>query len=151
MYFIFLEDSLPHISEVVSNTINEIKDALLDSLDSMTEDELDQLLPVFRSHLPKTIVDLSFDTVQEKVPKQYVKNGIASSLASRIVYREGTKFISSYPKNKLAELALSYIEKEKEIATLREVLAKTDIPEAEKASILNLLEAGGARTLLRDL
>ena len=91
---------------------------------------------------------MSFDFVHERVPDPYIKNAIASCLASKMVYKEGTKFIEVQKPEKLAVIALKYIEKEKEVAALKEALHDTDMPEAEKQSILALLEAGGARTAL---
>lgn len=142
--------SLPYVSKVLSNTINEMKDSLSDMLNEIDDGELNLLLPIFKDHLPKTIADLSFHRIMERVPKQYVKNAIASSLASRIVYKEGTKFVGEYPKDQLAKIALRYIEKEKEISVLRENLVKAKIPQLEKEALLNIIDAGGARTLLRD-
>jgi hypothetical protein len=40
------------------------------------------------------------------------------------------------------------LEKEKEVAKLMESVAKADLPEEEKKTVLHLLEAGGARTAL---
>jgi len=65
-----------------------------------------------------------------------------------MVYKEGTKFVQSVSDEDLASTALRYLKGEKEIATLRSILADTDMPESEKKMILELLEAGGARTLL---
>ena len=67
--------------------------------------------------------------------------------ASKMVYKEGTKFVQ-IPKEKLAQVALRYLEKEHEVTLLKEALEGTDMPEAEKESILRLLDAGGARTAL---
>jgi glutamate dehydrogenase len=82
------------------------------------------------------------------VPLQYIKNAIASSVASKLVYKEGTKFVQSFDEEALAATALQYLEEEKEVAMLRNILAQTDMPASEKKMILDLLEAGGARTLL---
>ena len=101
-----------------------------------------------RDHLPATLANLSFDRHSERVPEQYIKNAIASCLASKMVYKEGTKFIDSQPKDKLAKVALKYIEKENEIAKLKEALLDTSMPEQEKETIIRLLDAGGARTAL---
>mmetsp|Transcript_19842 Transcript_19842/g.40317 ORF Transcript_19842/g.40317 Transcript_19842/m.40317 type:complete len:114 (+) Transcript_19842:68-409(+) len=101
-----------------------------------------------RDHLPATLANLSFDRHVERVPEQYIKNAIASCLASKMVYKEGTKFIDSQPKDKLAKVALKYIEKENEIAKLKEALIDTSMPEKEKEAIVKLLDAGGARTAL---
>jgi hypothetical protein len=64
------------------------------------------------------------------------------------VYKEGTKFVTTLPKEKLADVALRYLEAEHKIALLRDALEGTDMPEEEKESILKLLEAGGARTAI---
>lgn len=101
-----------------------------------------------RAHLPKTLADLSFEHVQERVPDQYIKNAIASCLASKMVYKEGTKFIEAQTPEKLAAIALKYVEKEREVATLMESLAGVEMPAEEKEKIIQLLEAGGARTAL---
>lgn len=107
--------SLPEMSEIISRTINEAKDALSLALDTLSDNDRDSLLPLFRAHLPKTIADLGFDRVYERVPDQYIKNAIASCLASKLVYKEGTMFVSSQPKSHLAAVALKYLEKEKEM------------------------------------
>ena len=85
--------SLPEVSQIISNAINAATDALSAALDTLSEEERKQLLPLFRDHLPKTMADLSFDHVHERVPDQYIKNAISSCLASKLVYKEGTKFI----------------------------------------------------------
>jgi glutamate dehydrogenase len=86
--------------------------------------------------------------VKKNVPEQYIKNAIASCLASKLVYKEGTKFMEAQPKHNLARIALEYIAKEKEIALLKEALTNAVMPEMEKEAILKLLDAGGARTAL---
>jgi glutamate dehydrogenase len=140
--------SLPQASQVVSDTINQTTDALTAALDELSEEDMDGLMSLFKAHLPKTISDIAFDRVKERVPEQYIKNAIASCLASKLVYKEGTKFIQSQPEDRLAQIALEYLSKEKEIASLKLALEGADMPEAEKKRILDLLDAGGARTAL---
>jgi len=141
--------SLPHFSKIISHAIISVKDAVSIALDDMTEDELNELMPLFRAHLPKTIADLSFERVHQCVPEQYIKNAIASSIASKMVYKEGSTFVESQPKQYLARIALDYIKKEKEIALLKEALKDADIPQQDKNQILELLDKGGARTALK--
>ncbi|KAL3942024.1 MAG: hypothetical protein SGBAC_003710 [Bacillariaceae sp.] len=139
---------LPEVSKIISNSINTATDALSAALDTLSEEDRDQLLPLFRAHLPTTLADLAFADVQRKVPEQYIKNAIASSLASKMVYKEGTKFIDAQPKDKMASVALKYIAKEKEVAVLMDSLREIDMPDEKKQEILRLLDAGGARTAL---
>jgi glutamate dehydrogenase len=140
--------ALPEVSKIISDSINAATDALSTALDTLTDEDLEQLLPLFRAHLPKTIADLAFDKVRHSVPEQYIKNAISSCLASKMVYKEGTKFIEAQPQEKLADIALKYIRKEKEVAILMESLQQIEMTREKKEEILNLLDAGGARTAL---
>jgi len=141
-------ESLPEVSQIISNAINSATDALSVALDSLSPEDQEQLLPFFRGHLPRTLADLGFEKVHKNVPEQYIKNAIASTLASKMVYKEGTRFINALPKDGLAETALRYIQKEKEVARLIETLENTDMSTEEKKKISELLDAGGARTAL---
>lgn len=141
-------ESLPEVSQLISHAINSATDALSAALETLSPEDEDQLISLFRGHLPKTLADLHFDEVRERVPPQYIKNAIASTLASKMVYKEGTRFIISLPDDKLAENALRYIQEEKEVIKLIETLKTTDMSTEEKEKILSLLEAGGARTAL---
>lgn len=136
------------MSKVISDCINSATDALTDAMDTLSEEDREALLPLFRAHLPKTLADLAFDRVHERVPAQYIKNAISSCLASKLVYKEGTKFIGAQPKERLADIALKYMKKEKEVAELLELLRDADLPAEKKAQVLSLLEQGGARTAL---
>jgi glutamate dehydrogenase len=141
--------SLPDASQVISDCINATTDALSAALDQLSEKDRDALLPLFRAHLPKTLADLAFDHVHERVPDQYIKNAISSCLASRLVYKEGTRFIAAQPKERLAEVALRYVEKEKEVCALMEAVSRAEnISDEEKARVLRLLDVGGARAAL---
>lgn len=102
--------SLPQASHVVSDTINKTTDALTAALDELSEEDMDDgLMFLFKAHLPKTISDNAFDRVKECVPEQYIKNAIASCLATKLVYKEGTKFIGSQQEDHLAQIALEYL------------------------------------------
>jgi len=145
--FEYFDGSLPDLSKVVSGAINAATDALTVALEKYTDEEREKLLPLFRAHLPKTMTT-SFDQVHDRVPAQYIINAVASCLASKLVYKEGTQFVEALHKDKLAEVALRYLEAERKIALLKDALEGAEMPEKEKESILRLLEAGGARTAL---
>ena len=80
--------ALPYFSERISQAINIARDAITEDLHQVDEDLFDELLPLFRHHLPPTVAVLGFDKVRECVPLQYIKNAFASCLASHIVYHE---------------------------------------------------------------
>ena len=141
--------SLPQLSKVVSGAVNSATDALVVALEQFSNEDKEKLLPLFKEHLPKTMGDIAFDKVHTNVPDQYITNAIASCLASKLVYKEGTKFVESLPADKLADVALRYLEAEHEISQLKDTLADTEMPAKEKEAILTLLENGGARTLIQ--
>ena len=142
--------ALPDVSEVVSNCINRTTDALSSQLDKLTPKELELLLPLFRDHLPATIVQMGFDDrVHDQVPAQYIKNAISSCLASKIVYKEGTKFIEGLPQDQLSATALRYIDKEQEVTRLLDTIEASDMDIVEKERIWQLLAKGGTRTALQ--
>lgn len=140
--------ALPYFSERISNAINLARDAITLALDDMTEERYQELLPLFREHLPKTVVELGFEHVREKVPLQYIKNAFGSCLASRIVYREGTHFIESQPRERLAELCLRYLEEEREVHKLIQALESGQLSPEQTASVHKVLDVGGVRSLL---
>jgi len=140
---------LPAISQRISNSINFATDAITSELNEITDKEREELLPLFREHLPETIASIAFEDVHNRVPEQYVKNAIASCLASKLVYKEGCNFIDSLPKKNLARVALKYISKEKEVATLKSALIESDMDDAERNAILQILESGGVLTSLK--
>jgi len=142
--------SLPQLSKVISGSVNAATDALTVTLETFSDEDKEKLLPLFRAHLPKTMADLAFDKVHERVPAQYITNAIASCLASKLVYKEGTNFVETLPVEKLADVALRYLEAEYEVSLLKDALEGTEMPEAEKESILKLLDADGACTALRS-
>ncbi len=114
----------------------------------MSDAEREELLPMFKEHLPNSIADLAFDRIQDTVPKQYVINAIASHIASKIVYKEGCEYIDSLPQNKLVNVAFQYLSKEREISSLKVTLAESNIPDNEKDLMLHILEKGGVRSAL---
>jgi len=142
-------DALPMISQRISNTINTATDAISKELDGITANEVDDLLPLFRDHLPNTISDLAFHEVHSKVPRQYIRNAIASCLASKLVYKEGCAYIQSLNQDNLASLAIEYISKEREMEVLKKALEGcNDMADTERLAIIQILEAGGTRTAL---
>jgi glutamate dehydrogenase len=140
--------ALPYFSERISNAINLARDAITEELKTMSEEQFQELLPLFKEHLPPTVVRLGFDHVRDRVPPQYIKNAFASCLASRIVYREGTHFIESQPREILAKKCLRYINQEREVERLAERLEKGTLDPQDVAKVKGILEIGGTRSLL---
>ena len=140
---------LVYFSKMISDTINSATDAVSNELQSMSDDQIQLLTPLIKNHLPKIMAEMGFHRLHENVPKQYILAAIASSLASKIVYTEGINFVRAQPPENLADLALKYIAKEREIALLEKTLEQVkDIDEESKAVIMDLIHRGGVRTSL---
>jgi hypothetical protein len=66
------------------------------------------------------------------------------------VFQEGTKFIESLPEQKLAAIALKYMRKEAEVASLvAKIKQDSGIGEDDMKYLTKILEEGGARTALK--
>lgn len=142
--------ALPYFSERVSNAINKAKDALgVHFADLQVEDPLfRELMPLFHEHLPKKLVEVAGDRIESRIPIQYIRNAFASSLASKIVYREGIHFIESQPVDKLAERAVVYYREERHVKALLDDLQRSSLPQEQKDLTMELIRRGGVRAAL---
>ena len=152
--------ALPHFSMRISDAINTLTDAIRGALDTDSPEDFDnkftvagaegaampaeeELLPLFRDHLPASLSDMAFDRVLERVPEPYRLNAYASSLASQIVYNEGIHFVEVQPRERLANMAIAYMRKERELAAALEGFDSA--PEEQRAAILDMARRGGVR------
>merc|ERR1719502_641224 len=144
--------SLPDFSQRISAAINRGKAAVRSRLEDMqTGDELYQeLMPLFlEEHLPAKLAETAGNRVHERIPLDYLKNAFSASLASKLLYKEGTHFLESQPTERLAELAIHYYRSELHVRHLLAAVDAANIPHDEKQEVLSLLNAGGARSALQ--
>ncbi|CAM9860894.1 unnamed protein product [Ascophyllum nodosum] len=147
---------LPHISERISNAINAVTDAALKILDDAPtkeerEEHLRLLLPLFREHLPKKVVEVAFDRVVTTLPPQYLRNAMATCLACKVVYTEGINFIDAQPRARLGGLAFDYIREDGVIRSLVGVVedaADRSMTEEERVKVADILRSAGVRASL---
>lgn len=146
--------SLPHFSERISNAIAKVTDAITDALaDVQPSDPLFQeLVPLIREeNLPKKLAEVAGDRISKQYPVQYQRNAIASTLASKLVYKEGIHLIETQPGEKIAERAFAYYRADKNIRKVVSDLEGDNWqgPSAQhKSLILDILKRGGARSSL---
>jgi len=88
------------------------------------------------------------DNVFTRVPADYLTRVVASSLSSRIVYREGLECFEHMPDDAIAQLALQSLRQEGKIKRLVEQVSSSALPDREV--IARLLQEGGTRTALRN-
>eukprot|EP00551_Chaetoceros_affinis_P002156 CAMPEP_0203640480 /NCGR_PEP_ID=MMETSP0088-20131115/5968_1 /ASSEMBLY_ACC=CAM_ASM_001087 /TAXON_ID=426623 /ORGANISM="Chaetoceros affinis, Strain CCMP159" /LENGTH=356 /DNA_ID=CAMNT_0050495671 /DNA_START=258 /DNA_END=1328 /DNA_ORIENTATION=- len=146
--FAHQKGSLPDVSQKISNSINSATDALISALVDLPQNKREELLPLFQEHLPKTLSEMAFDKVIDKVPDQYIINAIACRLASKMVYKEGCDFIDSLPREEMLDISMRYVMKEKEIAVLKMTLSESNMSEEDKQTLIHLLDEGGVRASL---
>jgi glutamate dehydrogenase len=142
--------ALPHFSERISNAINLATDCITDLLkDVKPGDPLwEELKPLVRENLPAKLAEVGWSRAEERFPVQYMKNSMASTLASRMVYQEGIHLIETQPVERLAERAISYYKESKKVkALLDDFKSPTKPLSAEnRARIELLLKKGGTRS-----
>jgi hypothetical protein len=102
--------NLPHFSERISNAINACKDAIVEHMAKFSpgDKEFDELLPLVKDSLPKKLQTVAWDRALARLPVQYMRSAMASTLGARLVYQEGIHLIETQPREKLAERAIMY-------------------------------------------
>lgn len=131
---------LPQLSERISLAINRGTDALAAAVAELPPAELTAMLPMVRRALPRTLDEAAGDRLEERLPPAYVRFQLASTLASRIVYREGTAYVMAMPDDVLAAQVLRYARAE---AALEELAAGQP-----DGFVREVLSKGGARTVI---
>ncbi|CAM9252354.1 unnamed protein product, partial [Ectocarpus fasciculatus] len=138
--------SLPHFSERISFAIGNTKDALTDYLaDYSPGDPLfEELMPLVKDSLPKKLQEVAWDRAPSRLPVQYMRNAMASTLGARLVYKEGIHLVEAQPKEALAERAIMYYRAEKKVEELMAALVACGAP----TEAIELLRKGGSRSAL---
>ncbi|GMF48500.1 unnamed protein product [Phytophthora fragariaefolia] len=135
--------ALPPASERISRAITRVHDAVLAHFDDVCEADQQILFTLIEEHLPPKLRELAHDRVQQNVPLAYLRSIVASSLASKIVYREGLQFTEALPDSNLGNMALQYLKQEKKVQRLVHDVRSSQLP--NKDDIADLLARGGVR------
>ena len=142
--------ALPHFSERISNAINLTTDCITDHLINVKPGDplWKELLPLVKENLPQKLQDVAWDRAEKKFPEQYIKNSIASTLASKMVYQEGIHLIETQPVEKLAERAIQYYRESRKINALVSDLEKANhgLKPEQFDHVKRLLKKGGTRS-----
>ena len=136
----------PVVSGEVSAQITRLHDALDSQIGMLSDDEMAQFDHVICDHLPGDAATEMAHRVEERVPRQYRNATVACVLASRMVYKEGVRFIESLPDEGLSDLALKYVEAEQLVAEqLLPALEASDLSPEVRAQVRAVIEQAGAR------
>jgi glutamate dehydrogenase len=149
---------LVSFSEQISAAINMLTDAINDMLQTVEPNDalFQELYPLIEENLPAKLVELAGDRIPERMPVQYQRATIASTLASKMVYREGIHFVQAQRHLGSTELgmrAVEYYRKSHEmdefIATLTTSIdSKQKIDPKLRARAIDLLKKGATRAAL---
>lgn len=139
----------PVVSSEVSAAITRLHDALDEHIAALSDEEMVEFEHVLCDHLPGDATKSLVAQLQERVPRQYQNAIIACVLASRMVYKEGVRFIDSLPTEGLAELALKYMQAERQISEdLLPALETSNMPLELREQARVVLQQAAARVTL---
>lgn len=129
--------ALPEFSARISNAINAVTDAVADEMDDGKATPL--FLELAPEHMPATLAALAVAN-PGNLPKGYITACVASFVATRLVYAEGLAYVEALGVERLAEVALNYVESQRDVATARDaVMGAYDLDDDTKAKISELL------------
>jgi glutamate dehydrogenase len=132
---------LPTLSERLSRAINTATDAIAESITRLNDAHPELVRGLVMDHLPGSLRERCGDEILTRIPQPYLDRIVASSLASRIVYREGLDWFESMPAASIAELARRYLAAESQIVALANEVRMSALGNREQ--IAALLESGG--------
>jgi len=135
---------LPEVSVRLSRAMLRAQDAIDAVLDELSPDDRALADQLVLEHLPPVLRELAGDRVKDRLPVAYARSIVSSSLAARIVYREGLDWIAPLPDAALGRIAFRYLRGERESAALARAIR--DGANFDRERVAALVERGGART-----
>jgi len=135
---------LPEVSVRLSRAMLRAQDAIEAVLDDLSESDRALADALVLEHLPPVLRELAGDRVKSRLPVAYARSIVSSSLAARIVYREGLDWIAPLPDAALGRIAFRYLRGEREAAALAASIRDGASFDRERAALL--VERGGARS-----
>jgi len=140
---------LPQISEEISVACLRVTTALAAHLARFDHtSRRHRLWPLVREQLPPSLFEAHAAKLPAQLPWQYQKAMIASGLASRLVYREGLRFVTSISDERLSAFALAYLQQEHRVGHLAKLVRASDL--ADREEVEALLLQGGVRVAAEE-
>ncbi len=140
---------LPELSTQLSRAINSGADAINPAVDSWATSHREIFREVILQHMPRKLTETVGERIFDELPPAYLRWVVAKGVASRIVYREGIDFFASMEPTAVAETALRYLQKEREMRALIREVEESPLKHAKR--IANLLERAGIRAALLEI
>jgi glutamate dehydrogenase len=145
-----LPGSLPDFSRRQSEAINRVTDAIAADFDERTGGDYSKYMYLVEEHMPEKLTQVAADRLLTRVPKEYIKRTIASALASKMVYQEGSPFVEPHTDEHLAKLSFEYLVAEQKIRQVEKALDLLDWKGDEEAQRITkqIVRIGGVKSLL---
>ena len=141
------EVPLPELSTRLSRVIIRTTDAVTSVLDTLPAEDAPLTRRLVRAHLPPVLLDRLGEALFDRIPAPYLAQLVASTLASRIVYREGLDWLEHMPPDAVAEVAMRYLREDDRVDRLARTVESSDLP--DRMLIADLLREGGPGAALR--
>ena len=139
--------SLPKLSIRLSRIINGAAPAIMESISSWPEEDIEMARELVLDHLPPILVETGGDRVWTRLPERYLHWMMAKRLASGMAYREGIDFLEGMEPAAVAMLAQRYLREDVRVRGLVSSLTDAEFPDRDR--VIKLLLAGGVRAGLR--
>jgi predicted component of type VI protein secretion system len=111
-------------------------DAIGPALARLEREEPERLYALMEEYLPPVLRERAAGRLRTQLPKGYACDAIAKSLAGTIVYREGLAYLEGMEPAAIADLALRYLDAERETRALASRVLASRLPERERIAAL---------------
>ncbi len=133
---------LPEHSVRLSKAMNRVRDAIERVFPTLSEDDQRLADTVVREHLPPVLVEIAGERLS-KLPRAYARAIVYSSLAARMVYREGLDWVAPIPDEEVGRLAVRYLRAQREAEAVAKALREGG--EVDRERLAALVSRAGAR------
>lgn len=139
---------LPALSVRLSQAMIRTNDAIAAHFTGLDEPQLTLARNWIFRYLPPVLQRLKPTYILSRLPEPYMQQILATSLSSRIIYREGISYFEDMSKADIAAMAMAYLVQEEETRQWVAAIRASELPDKEK--IASLLESGGSGLALRE-
>ena len=139
----------PHfeISILLSLEINRLATAIAARFAELETEYPGLVREAVLAYLPPVLAEAAGERVWSQLPTSYRAQLVCTSIAAGLVYREGLDYFHEVPESRLADLAISYVLRDR---TNRELIFEVERSGLASApEIARLLQVGGTRAALK--
>lgn len=134
---------LPELSVRLSRAMMRVQDAIDAVVGDLTGEDRALVDDLVLAHLPPVLRELAADRVAARLPPAYVRSIVSSTLAARMVYREGLGWVSGLPDATLGRAAIRYLKGERDARALAAAILRGD--QLDRVSTAEFVARAGAR------